>query len=310
MEKIYKGLYFDASKLLRWWKPPKLSKILNEAAQIHQTHSIDAAIKFLALHGQPSQIAVGFLFRANDAVDDFSWQLDINSYLEQYNIAPVKLVPGDQKRFYRLTAKLGTFVVDGPIVSIILTAYNAQDTVTYAVASILRQSWRNLELIIVDDASTDETWRRLKALEASDNRVRIFRNGANVGPYVSKNLALSLANGDYITCHDADDWAHPQRLERQMKALQTNSSAVGNVALWLRATEDLQFRKFGGSYSNETDGIAHASLISCLFRKEVFANKLGHWDSVRLVRTTNFSIVLGRSSIKTLLSRTFFQHLV
>ena len=99
-----------------------------------------------------------------------------------------------------------------------------------AASSILEQSWKPIELIIVDDCSTDDTWSIAKRVAHLDPRVRVRRNSVNVGPYVCKNLALSMVKGAYITCHDADDWAHPQRLEKQLDAMRANGSRARRVS--------------------------------------------------------------------------------
>jgi glycosyltransferase involved in cell wall biosynthesis len=277
-----RGNLFSYLKILwRKWRPPNAQRVLIEAAHLHKTKSIDVALAYIKSKGLPSQLMVTHLFRANDAHDDRTWQTNVNAYLAQYGVAPVELVEGDQKRFYRLTAPVRHSVHGGPLISVIMTTFNAQRTVAHSVRSILNQTWRNIELIIVDDASTDHTLDRLNEFSAGDGRVRILRNGANVGPYVSKNLGLSIASGEYITCHDADDWAHPQRLEKQINAIMMRPDVVATVDLWLRTTEDLHFRKFGGIEAQEADGVAHIALISSFFRMDAFRKTLGHWDCVR-----------------------------
>ncbi len=261
--------------------PQKPARVLAEAARLQRTQSLEAALAYLRSKGAAAQQPVAHLLRANDAPSDDAWQSHLNAYLSLYGVAPLHLSPGPQKRFHRLACNLQEVVNEGPLISVIMTTFNAERTVDHAVCSILRQTWRPVELLIVDDASQDTTWQRLQALAQRDDRIRLFKNCENVGPYVSKNIALSAANGQYVTCQDADDWAHPQRLELQVAALKAHPGAVANAALCLRATEDLQFRKTGGIGSNETDGVAHIALITSFYETSVFREKIGHWDSVR-----------------------------
>src|SRR5690606_13076944 len=128
-------------------------------------------------------------------------------------VTPLCLAPTNDSRFNRLAALGAEAPRSGPLVSVLMPAFNAERTLKTAASSILQQTWRSLELIIVDDASTDATWRIAQDIAAADSRVTVRRNTTSVGPYVCKNLMLNLVQGEYITCHDADDWAHPQRLE-------------------------------------------------------------------------------------------------
>ena len=161
-------------------RSPKPQRVLVEAAHLHRTKSIDAALTYLRSNALPSQLMVDNLFLANDAKDDRTWQANVNAYLAQYDITPVELAEGNQKRFYRLAARVCNRVQDGPLISVITTTFNAQRTVEQAISSILNQTWQNIELIIVDDASTDHTFGQLNKLAAADCRVRIFRNGATL----------------------------------------------------------------------------------------------------------------------------------
>ena len=150
--------------------------------------------------------------------DDTAWLIYVNEYLKRFYVEPIKL-DGSGHILGRLkTDKLPEVNSDKKI-SIIMPAWNAEETVEHAANSILNQTWRNIELIIVDDASQDGTWGVLERIASYDDRVKIIRNKVNVGPYVSKNVALKNASGDYVTGQDADDWAHPQRLENHIKLM-------------------------------------------------------------------------------------------
>ncbi len=107
----------------------------------------------------------------------------------------------------------------GPLVSVLMTAHNVALYLEAAITSVLAQSWRQLQLIVVDDASADGTWELLQRLAKSDGRLCIRRLNANLGTYYAKNLALSLAEGSFVFFQDGDDLSHPERLRLGMQQL-------------------------------------------------------------------------------------------
>lgn len=225
------------------------------------------------------------IVRANmHGQDEGRWLQHLNQYLEHFDQAPVGLAPGSASRLHGLTTLPLPEVNDGPLISVIMAAHNAASTIGFAIDSILRQTWQRLELIIVDDASSDDTWREIQKAVARDSRVKALRNRINSGPYVCKNIALhlGLATGDFITCHDADDWAHPQRLAQHMKMARANSCLEGaSLTLRLRMTPQGEFARIGEPRSGSPDGVANVATPSCLFHRDLLMTKLGSWDCVR-----------------------------
>jgi len=225
------------------------------------------------------------LFSANGALDrgDFQgWLSYLNDYLAPYDILPIRLQTGET-----LLDRLCTNPVPqeggGSLVSVIMPVFQAETTIKAAANSILNQSWANLELLIVDDASIDGTWAILQEIAASDSRVRIRRNQRNVGPYVSKNLALRDANGVFVTGHDADDWAHPQRIENHMAKILESSGAIKagtNMMLRVSPSGDLD-NVIPASSHHSPDGFRRRAFVSCLFEREALERCLGYYDCVR-----------------------------
>lgn len=105
-----------------------------------------------------------------------------------------------------------------PKVSVLMAVYNGERYLQTALDSILKQSFRDFELIIVDDASTDGTASLLDA--CSDLRISRYRNPKNLGLTKSLNVGLGLTNGSYIARMDADDVSHPDRLAIQLAFLE------------------------------------------------------------------------------------------
>lgn len=119
------------------------------------------------------------------------------------------------------------------LVSVIMTTYNAEDTVKWAVRSVLQQDHHRLELIIVDDLSTDGTRGILQRLRQSDNRIKLFFMQRNRGTYFAKNVGLLRARGTVVTFQDADDWSHPARVRLQLWRL-VMSGAVATRCSYVR----------------------------------------------------------------------------
>jgi glycosyltransferase involved in cell wall biosynthesis len=101
-----------------------------------------------------------------------------------------------------------------PEISVLITARNAADTIVQAVQSILDQTMRDIELLVYDDASEDQTAKLVESL--SDRRIRLIRGREHKGIPAARNILLREAKGKFIAWLDADDIAFPQRLERQL----------------------------------------------------------------------------------------------
>lgn len=99
-----------------------------------------------------------------------------------------------------------------PLVSVVIPAFNAEATLAGTVASAQRQSLWDIEILIIDDASTDDTLALARRLAAADPRVKVIAAGENRGPAGARNLGLAAATGDWIALLDADDAFEPGRL--------------------------------------------------------------------------------------------------
>ena len=112
-----------------------------------------------------------------------------------------------------------------PKLSIILPVYNTDKYVGAAIESILSQSFKDFELLIIDDCSTDDTWEVVQKYR-KDDRVLLSRNTHNSGKNETVNAAFKSCKGEFVTIHDADDISHPMRLEEQMRFLNENEEFV------------------------------------------------------------------------------------
>jgi hypothetical protein len=114
-------------------------------------------------------------------------------------------------------------------ISVMMPVHNGAKYVEAAIGSVLRQTFRDFELLVMDDGSTDATPAILTRLAASDRRVRVYRRPRQ-GQIASRNELLQLARSDIVTCADADDICLPDRLEQQLSAMRRDP------ALWVLGT--------------------------------------------------------------------------
>jgi len=107
-----------------------------------------------------------------------------------------------------------------PKVSILTTAYNRKNYISQAIESVLNSTFRDFELIIVDDCSTDSTYEIIKDWAKKDNRIRAYRNEVNLGDYPNRNKAASYATGIYIKYLDSDDILYPHSLDVMVQTME------------------------------------------------------------------------------------------
>ena len=180
---------------------------------------------------------------------------------------------------------------DGPLVSVLMAAFNAADNIEVAVNSVLEQTWRRLEVVIVDDASTDDTWAVMQRLAERDERVRPLQHRENGGAYVARNTALAAARGTYVVVNDADDWAHPEKIEAQVRDLEAHDGQGANMTFRLRVDSDLV--PVVRLDSPHTPVIHNDFSALMLAREKVL--ELGGWDPVRFSADAEFVFRLRRA---------------
>jgi hypothetical protein len=115
----------------------------------------------------------------------------------------------------------------GDMVISVIIPVGSRGASTIAVRSILRQDWRPLEILIVDDGGADQLMQQLGA-DAGDPRIRLLRQTHGVGAAASRNTGIAAASGDMILFHDADDWAHPTRVRRQIERVGNRAAVVSH----------------------------------------------------------------------------------
>lgn len=107
-----------------------------------------------------------------------------------------------------------------PLVSVVIPAYNNEDTIGATVKSVMGQTYRNLEIIVVDDASTDGTAEVILGLQEKDARIRLYRNEKNLGMAGNWNECMRRAGGEYVKLVCADDLLDAEAIEREAEAME------------------------------------------------------------------------------------------
>ncbi|HEY9362654.1 MAG TPA: glycosyltransferase family A protein [Chitinophagaceae bacterium] len=182
-----------------------------------------------------------------------------------------------------------------PLVSVLMTAYNREKYIGEAIESVLASSYQNIELIITDDCSKDQTFEIATAYANIDKRVKPFLNQKNLGDYPNRNKAASHASGKYIKYLDSDDLIYPYSLEIMVYAMEKFPEAglglcamQGNKPLPILLTSREAYLEhfFGGSHFDR----APASSIIC---KKCF-DKAGGFSGERMIGDMQLWFKLSR----------------
>jgi len=186
-----------------------------------------------------------------------------------------------------------------PLVSVIIPVYNRGSSIKRAAESVLSQTYGDIELIVVDDGSNDNTGEEVEAIE--DTRVRYIRLNKNRGAPAARNVGTKAAKGDYIAFQDSDDQWLPQKLEKQMKIFENASENVGAVYTAFYRVENRKKEYIPYSWVKKKEGYIHREVLkgsfittpSIVVRRECF-EKVGMFDE-RLPRLQDWELVIRLS---------------
>jgi glycosyltransferase involved in cell wall biosynthesis len=194
-----------------------------------------------------------------------------------------------------------------PTISVIIPTYNRGDLIEKSIRSVLNQSYGDLELIVVDDGSTDKTEEVVKAID--DSRVIFIKNKNNKGGAAARNIGIKVAKGDFIGFQDDDDEWLPKKLEKQIKILQKSSSDVGVVYTGFWRVKENKYIYIPLKSKEVKEGDIHKSLLegsfvstqTMLLRKECFKTtglfdenlpRLQDWElAIRLSKNYLFKLI-------------------
>ena len=122
--------------------------------------------------------------------------------------------------------------MENPLISVLMTAYNREQFIAEAIESVLVSTYKNLELIIVDDCSGDNTVCIAKLFEQNDSRIRVYVNEHNLGDYANRNRAASYAGGTYLMHVDSDDTILPEGIAKCVQVMQQFPDAHFGMRLY------------------------------------------------------------------------------
>jgi hypothetical protein len=243
-------------------------------------------IEILAARNPDAFLLLSNYFRGKD---EGKWLDYANKCLISHGMQGIEFGCANENVLHRVNGRGGKNI-HGELVTIFMSAYNAESTIKYAVRSILAQDYKDIEVIIYDDNSTDGTADVVDLLTHKDPRVRFLKNKKNEGTYRNRNSGLSIASGKYFTVMDADDFCHPQRIPLQIKSLTQNPDAIASLGSWLRVTPDGMFiyRKGWGG------GFTHEAVATMLFDRQQVTSRIGYYDNVRFGADTEYLFRMRR----------------
>ena len=189
-----------------------------------------------------------------------------------------------------------------PLVSIILPTYNRVNLLIKAINSVITQSYKNWELLVIDDASTDETEVKMKEISRKEPRVRYLKIEKIDSPGIAKYLNLGIENskGKYIARLDDDDvWNHNNKLNQQVEFLESNQEyvLVGGGLVMVDSNEKELYKFF----KKETDDVIRKNALlsnpfihtTVMFRKDS-AVSIGGYKDIKLAEDWEFWLRLGQ----------------
>lgn len=165
-----------------------------------------------------------------------------------------------------------------PKVSVVIPTYNRAHLISRAIKSVLDQTYKDLEIIVVDDGSTDNTEKIIKSFQ--DGRIRYIQHNKNKGASAARNTGIKASKGEYIAFQDSDDEWFPDKLEQQIKAFDNASPKVGVIYSGFYRIEDDKKTYIPGDNIVQKEGDIHNELLkgnfvgtpAVLIKKECFEN--------------------------------------
>lgn len=260
----------------------------------HQTNNNTLAVQLaaaIAPHGATQRFTFScprgdeHLLVANTTTTPQEKLQSLNSFFKEKGLLPTSLLDGD-KPFDINNLRSSAQQLNSkrlPYVSVIMTAYNGQEFIRSAALSILHQTDVKVELIIIDDSSSDSTWQIIERLKSEyPHQIQTKKLPENMGTYKAKNVALTMCKGDFIAFQDADDWSHPQRLARSIAWIQKSSRRVATTCRYVRLDRNSRF------YSPGVWPLNQWSPNTLVFRRSIVLEKLGGFDTVRTGADTEY----------------------
>ncbi|MDW5287875.1 glycosyltransferase family A protein [Formosa sp. PL04] len=172
-----------------------------------------------------------------------------------------------------------------PLVSVLMTVYNREEFISEAIDSVLKSTYQNWELILVDDGSTDKSLEIIRDYERQDNRIKVYQNEINLGDYPNRNQAAAYAKGKYLKYVDADDMIYPYGIEQLVYFMeQFPEAGFGLCSLEQDLEKIFPFmlnpEQIYKRHYFEEKLVFHKAPLSSIIRKDVF-EAVGGFANVR-----------------------------
>lgn len=275
--------YYDSGQLLPKYYAVQLVNF--KARECDQ----EKAVKIFTKYNLPSQdkkltLDTEFkLVHVNCYRDDKEqWLQNLEEFFRFKGLADLRhtddgMSEADHYNYLRLCSSSLPCDTSGPLVSVIMSCYEAEAYIETSLKSLMNQTYANLEILVVDDCSPDGSVETVQRLMQADARIKLLRNRKNVGTYVSRNRALRASTGVYVTTQDSDDWSHPERIAHQVAELEKNPRSLVNYCAMVRM-------KLSGEFQIEHVGVLLKRICypSLMYRKKEVLALTGYWDCVRV----------------------------
>ncbi|MBH5319886.1 glycosyltransferase family 2 protein [Paenibacillus sp. GSMTC-2017] len=166
-----------------------------------------------------------------------------------------------------------------PLISIIMPAYNRSSVITNAIDSIMRQTYTNWELIVVDDRSTDNTKDVIEKLTIVDSRIKYVVNNRSKGPGGARNFGMLYATGEFLSFLDSDDQWFEDHLQHSLDTIQRTNADV-SFALWVEQHGPTRLHNFDNEVEQELIGkmrkLNRVDGDAIVFKERLFEQFLSH----------------------------------
>jgi hypothetical protein len=166
-----------------------------------------------------------------------------------------------------------------PLVSVVITTFNDAVFVEQALQSILQQSYQHLEVIVVDDASSDNSVATVRNIAAGDKRVKLIALPENQGLFSARNTGMAAASGAFLTFQDADDISRLDRIERCVAGIGGADYLYG---LFVRTLADGTITDLGAP------SIYQEGIITLFFKRSLLDGVVGYFDPLRVVSDSEY----------------------
>lgn len=250
------------------------------------------------------------LLGAQSTLTSQNWSSLLNSIYEQAGLPPIALQNDTLSMHSLKSAALAqshfsdsSKASEKSLVSVIVPMYNAAETIVYVLECLNNQSWPNLEIVVSDDCSTDNSIELVRSWIARQpvnpgRKWKLLTGEQNSGAYAVRNRGMAAATGKFLTVNDADDWAHCQKIELQVNAI-LESDGVASVSSMVRTLPNLTFWCW-----RLEERWVFRNVSSLMISADVL-QKIGYWDEIKAGADTEYYYrlltVFGDSAVEAVL---------